>query len=50
MTMLFIIASLEVLLAVIALAELGLEISLAAFGVIVLLYLCLLYTSPSPRD
>ena len=39
MTMLFIIASLEVLLAVIALAELGLEISLAAFGVIVLLYL-----------
>ncbi|ASJ07775.1 zinc metallopeptidase [Thermococcus siculi] len=37
--MLFIIASLEVLLAVIALAELGLEISLAAFGAIVLLYL-----------
>jgi heat shock protein HtpX len=39
MTMLFLIASLEVLLAVIALAELGLEISLAAFGAIVLLYI-----------
>ncbi|ASJ05973.1 zinc metallopeptidase [Thermococcus pacificus] len=37
--MLFIIACLEVLLAVIALAELGLKISLAALGAIALLYL-----------
>ncbi|CAD5244996.1 Zinc metallopeptidase [Thermococcus camini] len=38
MTMLFIIMALEVLLAVIALAELGLEISLVAFGTVLALY------------
>jgi heat shock protein HtpX len=39
MAMLFIIASLEVLLAIMALAELGLSVSVLAFGAIVLLYL-----------